>query len=849
MGKKKSTNIESEPLFSPIKTTDDDDDDVELAQDGGPTTRYHDDPQAAASSSHSSSKHSTSRRGSGNDGGPPLRYRDDPTSSSIFDWGNDDEDNTAPDGRGQDTKDKEGGSSGDEEENNNEIYEREGKNVYQIDDEFGYEKKMKSMKKSKRGSTGSISSGSRRGGRHNEQQPHHHVVDDYGFSPVSLDDSSRESTDGGDDDDDDNSAGYNEYNVRTRANDLLKQRIFDDTTYDDTNERIFVGGGWGRHGSQFSCCPHGLFGWLCCKTSSPTYSRGPPKSRKTSLCQAIFVGVLFVGVVLGFGYLGYEAGLPVDNDGVDTDNADDGTGVQHHPHTKGEEWLEWLEHEKDEIHMPHFNFTRPHIKHSPNSQQAGNNYFTPKTQSELLHISENIFQSCSERSLRTMEGRSACTSLCHGHFCCFEKDPKLGSCVAETNAYCFAYAACENIIMDFGFDNVNTKVVASLNKNNNAQGGDGDNKKPVLYPLDIKLLEDTCSAENIATLEGIRDCTAFCEHHLCCFNTLASENCSKEFESQCEAYDSCRILVDGPPTDSSKGVATSGSGTGAAGGTSSSGGTASTSLSPVQIRTFKKDCMQFNLRDNWDLCKDHCAPMACCFTRQNSCYNERTLECEEYYICEEFYLDDGGEDGGKDYGTNHDVDGLQPAFSTQQDNNWYEGSQQKHEMNNNSYNKGTLPQSDIETAVAAVCGLGADNPSDDSWVTACHALCSNYLCCFSAEGTQSNCRDSYGDEVCNAYQGCYVLTSSEIDEPVTEDYGGDEGNEHDSNNDAKQQAEVTAVNESCIYKAKRDPWLAEKCRKACDARSCCFAEDPGNCSAMNQDWCDEFEHCNILYGT
>merc|ERR1712071_208329 len=113
-------------------------------------------------------------------------------------------------------------------------------------------------------------------------------------------------------------------------------------------------------------------------------------------------------------------------------------------------------------------------------------------------------------------------------------------------------------------------------------------------------------------------------------------------------------------------------------------------------------------------------------------------------------------------------------------------------------------------------------------------LCSNYLCCFSTEGTESNCRDSYGNEVCDAYQGCKVLhtTSTDSNGNVHEfDLGGPTPGGSGVSSPTppsptppppspkpitkKNQSEIAAVEEACVPKARRDPWLIERCRKAC----------------------------------
>eukprot|EP00571_Detonula_confervacea_P010019 CAMPEP_0172305084 /NCGR_PEP_ID=MMETSP1058-20130122/6412_1 /TAXON_ID=83371 /ORGANISM="Detonula confervacea, Strain CCMP 353" /LENGTH=748 /DNA_ID=CAMNT_0013016547 /DNA_START=42 /DNA_END=2288 /DNA_ORIENTATION=- len=743
---KKSKSAETEALFTPIKTTDDDDDeDVELApdHDGGPATRrYRDDPQATS-----------------DDGGPPVSFSDDPIPS-IFDWGDD--------GNKGEKKDVADG----------------GADMF---DDFD--------------------------------------TDPSGFSPVSLHDDSSDDVDV--ENGDNGSDGDNEDDrIRRKANKLINQRVFDDTGVDDEDDRIFVGGGWGRHGSQFSWCPNGLFS--CCRKKK-NYSYGPPpesEKKGYSLCQLVCFMIAFYALVIGAGYVGYEAGLPVmdadedagEDGGEDagniTDTSVEGEGYDevssgkinyvHHPHTKGEEWLKWVEHEKEDFHMPqwfkNFTFHTHHHKDKVDDEEAfKKSYFEPKTQSQLLHLSEEIFQSCSERSLKTTPGRNECVSQCHGHYCCFERDADFGSCVAQPNSYCFAYAACENIVSDFEMDNANNI----------------DNMEIVLNAQDVKLLSDTCSKENIASLMGIRDCTAFCQHHMCCFNDLWSENCMSDHVSECEAYVACQILVDGPGDVDAGSVVTTVPG-------------AATNAIVVD-HVFKETCMQSNLHKNWDICKAHCSRYECCFRSVDSCYTDQALECDEYYICEEFYLYE------QTFGELNQVQGNTNNGNV--NNNNQGSNQDKYDPN-------------IAHAVQAVCRIEDKNPGDDAWVTACHALCADYLCCFSEEGTESNCQVSYGNAVCNAYAGCSVLHTTSSSEEESNENMGNTGNAIGVAAPASSLSEQEAIDEvtkSCVAKARRDPWQADQCRQACDRRSCCFIDGVGNCSRMNKYWCDEFEACEVLY--
>jgi len=833
MGKKSNNTREVEPLFAPVATNDDED--LELAADGGPSTRFRDDPTQSSLHSPNNDK----------DGGPAIKYRDEPESnSSVFDWG---DDNTNTPGNDND---------------NNNIGD-----VYQIDEE-------------------------------------EFDTNATGFSPVSLHDS---------DSDDEENIGSGR-KIRQKANNMLNQRVFDETTYNDDDDRIFVGGGWGRHGSQFSLCPNGS-SW-CCRRSTvtqPSYSRGPRVKMGYSTTQVVCGVLAFVALVFGGGFIGYEAGLPVEEEeGEDSTTVNKGENTQlfpKHTHTKGQEWLEWIEHEKDEIHMPHFNMTF-HKSHLPKKDKGDETpHFDPMTQAELLALSEHVFQSCSERSLKTDVGRDACLSHCHGHYCCFEKEKEYGSCVAEPNSYCFAYAACENVITDFGMNNANTHSgYANF----------------FMSEADTTLLEDTCSSENIATLQGMRDCTAFCQHHLCCFSTLESENCKSNHVEECTAYAACDILVQGPDVKD---------------GSVSPEYKGTTEASESQ--TFKDSCSTMNkLQQNWDVCKNHCSRFACCFREGNgSCYDEEQQECDEYSICEEFFdVEEYGEDESStsfidkeqedknvelavfniicssdtieqnskvckekctpfaccfsrnscyDQETQDCEDHMiceqyfydeqQPSQVVENINNSINKSNNSNQVTNggaNKQDKPPTPNQGIIDAVQAVCNK---NIPGDSWVTGCHALCSNYLCCFSTEGTESNCRDSYGNEVCDAYQGCKILhsTSTDSDGNVHEfDLGGptpnvssptppsptppppqspkpiisDPTKMNAAAKEEKDQSEVAAVEEACVPKARRDPWLIERCRKACDVRSCCFESGLGSCESMDAEYCDEFESCfDILY--
>jgi len=691
--------------------------------------RYRDNPNASSPNEKE------------DDGGPSVKYRDDP-NSSVFDWDTDDNENN---------KTPSSSRVGDESEDMDDT--RHIGDVYQIDDGAG-------------------------------------------FAPVSLHD---------DDEIDDEEIGSGR-KIRLKANDMLRQRVFDDTTYDDDDDRIFVGGGWGRHGSQFSLCPNGS-SW-CCR-SAPTYSRGRKENK--GMGRIICLMVSFLLLVIGSSFVGYEAGLPIDDEGIgSTDagnsviNVDDG-GIAHtshkHPHTKGEEWLGWIEHEKEEIsnemHNIHFNMTfhrphRPSKDKGATSSSSGASRFEPISQPQLLKLSEDIFQSCSERSLKSPVGRNKCLSLCQGRYCCFEKDADFGSCVAEPNSYCFAYAACENAIADFDMNNANTHSI-----------GKQGNSNFFLGQQDKTLLSKTCSKENIATSQGVRDCSVLCQHHVCCFNSLENESCKKDRVAECEAYAACEILVN-DPLDLSEN-ASGGGGTGPV-----SSGTDSTYHSTVASQvaksnpnnagaptqnTFKTDCIMKNIEENWDMCKNHCQPFECCFGSTNSCYSLQKEKCDEYYICEEFFFTPEDED----------VD----EFNT-------------------------------------MCGEELFEKNE----AFCRRKCSEYKCCYEGTCNQDECNDyiiceSFLDDVNNELVpvgGNNIHPPAPIPAPAPAISEGEDS----MLADGLDNKELAEFNENC-----GDTGVLQKnkllCKDICAEFECCYKSGPESCYQNREEECDQYYMCDFFF--
>ena len=245
------------------------------------------------------------------------------------------------------------------------------------------------------------------------------------FAPVNLDEEP--------DDDDEEEGGEAADEPRGKKNNKkVQQRKADGATYsqlglddgdesdDEDIDRIFVGGGMGRHGSyDRNCCARGI----CCCARKPKYAglkSGPSRSNRPSRvnpCCYLLAVVAVIVLIAGCAYVGYEAGLT----DVDANNV---------THTNAEEWWEWVQEEKrkESAYVRehyHWNFTHMHTptkvggRKKKGKGKGGDPYkaeFEPMTQAELLTVSQKVFASCGEHSIADSGGRNKCLSLCHGHY-------------------------------------------------------------------------------------------------------------------------------------------------------------------------------------------------------------------------------------------------------------------------------------------------------------------------------------------------------------------------------------------------------------------------------------------------
>lgn len=145
-----------------------------------------------------------------------------------------------------------------------------------------------------------------------------------------------------------------------------------------------------------------------------------------------------------------------------------------------------------------------------------------------------------------------------------------------------------------------------------------------------------CSQSNLQ--QNWDTCKSHCSRYGCCFsrenscyqkNTLECDEyyiCEEFYSDEEEEYDARTSVVDKNDPAINSGLA-------------SNSGSSISNANKIE-HAFKDLCSESNLLQNWDTCEDHCFQFECCFTSENSCYQQKKLECDEYYICEEFFIAD-----------------------------------------------------------------------------------------------------------------------------------------------------------------------------------------------------------------
>jgi len=409
------------------------------------------------------------------------------------------------------------------------------------------------------------------------------------------------------------------------------------------------------------------------------------------------------------------------------------------------------------------------------------NFYDPKTEDLIIE------KFCSEEELEENEG--PCQDKCKPYECCFTND----ACPSTINAQCSQYEPCRNYFETFAPE---IKV--------SHQGRPRD---------DFEVL---CSSES-KLKQNENFCRSRCSPYACCFE-VPENSCYRSKPLECERYYICEEFsmgIVGGGDDSSTRTKTV-----AAPVPSPTNSGISVSNPNSMQQSFKTLCTQSTLAQNWETCKNHCSEFECCFSLENSCYQQKRLECNEYYICEEFYEDKEEE--------NVAFKALCTPSNLQQ--NWDTCKSQCSEFeccftNGNSCYQEKKQGCDEHYICEDIYGeedsefkaLCTPSNLQQNWDT-CKSQCSEFECCFR-----------------NA-NSCYQEKQQECDEHyICEDFYEEEG--------------YSGFKAQCAPSNLRRNWDA--CKSQCSAFECCFVNDnnANSCYEENSQECDEHMLCEEFYMT
>jgi len=409
-----------------------------------------------------------------------------------------------------------------------------------------------------------------------------------------------------------------------------------------------------------------------------------------------------------------------------------------------------------------------------------------------------------------------CEEACNKRSCCFEGESGL-SCYKMEREWCNEYEACRLVGMAFTASATSAKTT------------------PAGTPItttETTSIDDLCN-QNVSTNQhqySESDCTEECTKRSCCFKDESGLSCYEQEREWCNEYEACRHI----------GMAFTAS------ATSAKTTPAGTITAEPGLGTFKTLCKEPNIKKNWDTCEGLCSQYACCFTIENSCYENNVAECEEHYVCEEFFTGDqvGGNDAIPTTNTvsvptisSNTVD-MKQSFDTLCSQskvhfNWETCKQHCSVFEccfdeiNSCYEEHELEclkyyiceefyDDEYNGSIEVLCS--ESNLAENGDI--CRDLCTDFECCFNGECSMQECSD---------YSLC---------EEVFKDKG-----EIVNSNTESLEAMQYRCSASHLVKHLDD------CARWCVPYECCFYSS-NSCYFANKQNCDDHDACRlVLEGT
>ena len=521
----------------------------------------------------------------------------------------------------------------------------------------------------------------------------------------------------------------------------------------------------------------------------------------------------------------------------------------------------------------------------------------------------SIRKACSSDSLKTLEGIEQCFNKCQAHLCCVPTDVLTMEfdCSDTYPDECNSYYICENLVDQYRLWKppsdkfaAKTAVQDACNfPSDIAQASEEQISKchevcearmcclahESLGSNCVEVLgEDECSqyspcqaliggkARNSNSIEEVCDhskraypCEKKCKERSCCFETEAEYSCYAMEKDWCDEYERCSLI----------GLNFLGNDSVSEGKLNTPGPTSTTALPPedegnddddgydedegdeedeeegnTELAVFKIICSTSDIDQNKDICKEKCSPYSCCFDDGSSCcYDEKKKECDDHYICNQFFTNDDQlaevikDDNLESVQTIQMIEDVcdhhLPISPCKKKCNerlcCFEG-----ETEQSCYGKDKEWCDEYERC--SLVGLTFASEGDDLIIQnicseeqlevneePCNIACVPYECCFTTDGA---CSPSINKD-CVAYEPCrlYFSTFFRSDE-LADDIGLDDN-------------ELLMLTKACnLGKVRVDD---TECKMLCKGSKCCFDKGDYSCMKEKEIFCDDHTICSSVF--
>ena len=364
--------------------------------------------------------------------------------------------------------------------------------------------------------------------------------------------------------------------------------------------------------------------------------------------------------------------------------------------------------------------------------------------------------------------------MCQEYECCFRSE---NSCYNERELECDDYYICEEFYTDDSIlndINVDQPMINAPNSKPSPIPAGGSSNGSLSLPTESMEIEHDFNTMCTPSLlvQNWHICKGICSKFECCFRSaetscygMNKQECDNH--SICEEYNEDEQEPNGVTTNNAPVVKPT------------------TTTDASSQLTFETLCKPSTLVQNWNTCKDHCSRYECCFTTNDSCYEKNQLECDEYFICEEFYLD------------------KEEAETISE-------SQQGYSI---------IVDTGIGTLEAMTYRCVPNHLEQNLKV--CSEWCTPYECCFYS----SNSCYTSNQEVCDVH---HDVCKSVFD--YTDEFGGGPSNNAQPSNKelgdtqlgTTKMTQSNNIDDLCNSEVSSNKELFSNCKQKCQERSCCF---------------------------